>query len=162
MPLRQRLPRLFSFALDDKISVADFIGSQDRASFFQLPISQHAALELDSLTSWVNNLARDPLENDVWSWVGPTGAYTLRNYYTIMHSHMPTIQPCKWLWSRRCTLKIKVFAWLLFFVRLNTKDLLVRRHWRAGDADNLCVLCHQNTYEDHQHLFLSCNFSTRI
>ena len=34
MPLRQRLPQLFSFALDDKISVADFLDSQDRASFF--------------------------------------------------------------------------------------------------------------------------------
>ena len=153
MPLRQRLPRLFSYAFDDKISVADFIDSHDRASFFQLPISQQAAIELDSLTVWVNNLDRDPLANDVWSWVGPTGAYTSKSYYTIMHSHMVTIQPCKWLWSSRCTLKIKVFAWLLFFDRLNTKDLLVRRHWRAGDADNLCVLCHQHIYEDRQHLF---------
>lgn len=38
-------------------------------------------------------------------------------------------------------MKIKVFAWLLFFDRLNTKDLLVRRHWRSDQENNLCVLC---------------------
>ena len=79
-----------------------------------------------------------------------------------MHSHLPTIEPWKWLWSSRCMLKIMVFAWLLFFDRLNTKDLLVRRHWHDVKDDNLCVLCHQQIYEDQLHLFFSCNFSARI
>ena len=38
----------------------------------------------------------------------------------------------------------------------------MRRHLRAVEDDNLCVLCHQHTYEDHQHLFFSCNFSAEF
>ena len=59
-------------------------------------------------------------------------------------------------------MKIKVFGWLLFFDRLNTKDLLVRRHWRSIQEDNNCVLCHAHCFEDRLHLFFSCNFSYRI
>ena len=73
-----------------------------------------------------------------------------------MHSHLPTIEPCKWLWSSRCTLKIKVFAWLLFFDRLNTKDMLVRRHWRAVEDDNLCV------YATSTHMRIVCTCSLLV
>lgn len=79
-----------------------------------------------------------------------------------MHSHLPVIKPCKWLWKSKCTMKIKVFSWLLFFDRLNTKDLLVRRKWRSTDEDNLCVMCFGRNYEDMMHLFFSCNFSIRV
>lgn len=140
MPLRHKLPRLFSYDLDDKISVSDFYTCQDRSSYFQLPISQQAALELDTLNNWIHNVHMDPNENDIWSWAGSSSSYLAKSYYTIMHSHLPTIEPCRWLWASRCTLKIEVFAWLLFFDRLNTKDLLVRRHWRSLQEDNLCVL----------------------
>jgi hypothetical protein len=58
-------------------------------------------------------------------------------------------------------MKIKVFAWLLLSDRLNTRDLLKRRHWRVTD-DVHCELCPGRNYEDRTHLFFECNFSTRI
>ena len=59
-------------------------------------------------------------------------------------------------------MKMKVFGWLLFFYRLNTKDLLIRRHWRSPLDDNLCVICNVFVYEDRLHLFFNCNFSRRV
>lgn len=90
------------------------------------------------------HLQRDPLVPDVWVWSRASGSYTTRSYYAIMHSHLPTILPCQWLWQSKCTMKIKVFVWLLFFDRLNTEDLLVRRHWRSTHEDNFCVICSAN------------------
>ena len=79
-----------------------------------------------------------------------------------MHTHLPVVQPCKWLWHSRCTMKIKVFGWLVFFDRLHTKDMLVRRHWRSPLDNNLCVICNAYVYKDRAHLFIQCNFSCRV
>src|SRR4051812_37602108 len=45
--------------------------------------------------------------------------------------------------------------------RINTKDMLQRRHWRIEDGPK-CVLCVSHTLEDGNHLFFQCNFSCRI
>jgi hypothetical protein len=58
-------------------------------------------------------------------------------------------------------MKTKMFAWLLFSYRLNTRDMLQRRHWRVAD-DTHCELCPTRSYEDRSHLFFECNFSARI
>jgi hypothetical protein len=58
-------------------------------------------------------------------------------------------------------LKIKVFAWLLISDRLNTKDMIKRRHWNVTDEYH-CILCSSHTYEDRIHLFFECVFSIRI
>ena len=60
-----------------------------------------------------------------------------------------------------CTMKFKVFAWLLVKDRLNTKDLLKQRHWDVTENHN-CALCPVGAYEDRQHLFFTCNFSQRV
>ena len=47
-PLSLRLPRLFSFVLDDKVSVREFLQTQDLYSIFHLPISEQAAVAAES------------------------------------------------------------------------------------------------------------------
>ena len=58
-------------------------------------------------------------------------------------------------------MKHKFFAWLLISDRLNTRDMLKRRHWKVTD-DTHCELCFARAYEDRMHLFFECNFSQRI
>jgi hypothetical protein len=58
-------------------------------------------------------------------------------------------------------LRIKVFGWLLISDRLNTRDMLRRRHWNVSN-DLACVLCPTHWTEDWKHLFFYCNFSRRI
>ena len=124
--------------------------------------SHEAALELQVLEGWIMSLNRDPNIPHVWIWPDKSGCFSAKSFYTIMHSHLPTIQPCRWLWKSMCTMKIKVFGWLLFFDRLNTKDLLIRRHWRSPLDDSLCVIYHVFLYEVRLHLFFNCNFSRRV
>ena len=54
-----------------------------------------------------------------------------------------------------------MFVWLLLVDRLNTRNLLQRRHWNVTD-DTHCELCVTRAYEDRFHLFFTCNFSQRI
>jgi hypothetical protein len=54
-----------------------------------------------------------------------------------------------------------VFAWLLLRDRLNTRDLLQRRHWKVTD-DTHCELCPARIYEDRVNLSFDCNFSRRV
>ena len=48
-PVKERFPRLFSFTLDDKILVRDFIQDLDLEARFQLPLSPEAMDELQTL-----------------------------------------------------------------------------------------------------------------
>ena len=61
-------------------------------------------------------------------------------------------------WKSRCMPKLKVFCWLLVNNRLNTKDLMLRKHWQVEDGPH-CVLCNQNILEDVDHLFFSSSFA---
>jgi hypothetical protein len=54
-----------------------------------------------------------------------------------------------------------MFAWLLLSDRLNTKDMIQRRHWNVT-SDNTCFLCSGSCHEDRDHLFFNCLFSSRI
>src|ERR1041385_6438773 len=126
-PLRDRLPHLVYFVRDDKLSVYDFLSLEDEEILFHLPLTQQAADEYFCLKDWISNLQRDPQAADSWHWPGKYG-YTAKGFYNLMHFHMPTDQSCAWIWRSKCTMKIKVCGWLLKFDRLNTKDLLVRRH----------------------------------
>ena len=78
-----------------------------------------------------------------------------------MHSNMSFNPLLLWIWRSSCTMKIKVFAWMLIMDRLNTKDMVERRHWHMDDGV-FCLLCSLRTRETRNHLFFECNFSVRI
>ena len=56
------------------------------------------------------------------------------------------------IWRSRCPNKLKIFAWLLFRGRLNTRDNLFDKHIAAATA---CPRCNA-TSEGTQHLFIAC------
>lgn len=56
------------------------------------------------------------------------------------------------IWRSRCPNKLKIFAWLLFRGRLNTRDSLFHKHIAVATA---CPRCNA-TSEGTQHLFIAC------
>lgn len=140
--------------IDDKISVLDFLHEHDYTNFFQLPLSVEA-MEECRLLEGTQNLPINNTANNNWLWSPGKGNYSAKSFYTTMHAHMPVDEPCKWIWESRSIMKIKVFAWLMLNDRLNTRDMLVRRHWRQHNDENNCPLCPTQTLEDIYHLFLS-------
>ena len=66
-----------------------------------------------------------------------------------------------WIWKSACIMKIKVFSWVLIMDRLNTKDMVEKRHWHMEDGVN-CVLLPLDTRETRDHLLFKYNFSVRV
>lgn len=62
------------------------------------------------------------------------------------------------IWKSKCMMRHKVFAWLMLVDRLNTKDMLCRRHFDIGE-DHSCMLCPTGALETSTHLFFECQFS---
>ena len=55
-------------------------------------------------------------------------------------------------------MKIKVFGWLLLSDRLNTRNMLKRRHYNIGDNHG-CILCGSTEEETIEHMIFTCHFS---
>ena len=130
-------------------------------SMFHLPLSAQAYQELLSVQSLLQDLDIDHQASNRWVWGKDAKAYTAKRYYIHIHSTITPNPLLNWIWRSCCTMKIKMFAWMLIMDRLNTHDMLERHHWNVSDS-NLCVLCNARLKEDRDHLFFNCLFSTRV
>ena len=159
--LRAEYPRLYSYALDKQLSVKDVLLTADIVDLFYLPLSQQAYEELQLLQGKLNTVHIQATGKDVWQTVWPGGKFTSSRYYHHCFKHITASTIYKWIWGSFLMLRIKVFAWLMVSDRLNTRDMLRRRHWNVTDELH-CVLCPGHVVEDWTHLFFTCNFSIRI
>jgi hypothetical protein len=132
---------------------------EDLDSMFYWPLSIQAYQELGDIKKIIQD---NPLTqgNDQWVYIWGEH-YASASFYKHIHDYIQVPSVYKWLWKSCCIMKHKVFAWLLLSDRLNTRDLLKRRHWHVTNAEH-CVLCPGRNYEDRIHLFFECNFSRRI
>ena len=89
------------------------------------------------------------------------GVFRPRDVYQLHFKHINNDPPSCWLWKSKCNSKHKFFAWLVLHDRVNTKDMLIRRHWNVTNNHD-CILCRAGSYEDWRHLFFNCVFSTHI
>jgi hypothetical protein len=99
--------------------------------------------------------------HDTWLKRKGKGVYNPSLLYKLHFSTLLNHIPSGWLWKSKCTSKHNFFAWLILHDIINTKDMLLRRHWNVTNNHN-CVLCHDSSHEDWRHLFFNCMFSTRI
>ena len=73
--LKDRFPRLHSFAIDDMISVKNFFDYQSMVEGFHLPFSSEAYLELSQLQALLQPISLDPNEKDIWKWPSKSGEF---------------------------------------------------------------------------------------
>jgi hypothetical protein len=158
-PMMNRFPRLFSFVLDGNLSAARVYAQEDLTLLFHLPLSILAFEEFGQLQEL---MLQNPLslDRDVWTYCWGE-SYRPSLFYSHIHKHLQVPKVYSWLWKSCCTMKFKVFAWLLLSDRLNTRDLLQQRHWKVAE-DTHCELCPSHSYEHRIYLFFECNFSARI
>jgi hypothetical protein len=159
VPMRHIFPQLFSYVLEENLSAANVYASHDMSEMFQRPISVQAFQEFEQLQVIMEE---NPISDheDCWSYVWGE-KYSSANFYAHNHKHIQVSGVYKWLWKSCSTLKTKVFAWLVLRDRINTRDMLQRRHWNVTN-DKHCELCPGRLYEDIVHLLFECTFSRRI
>jgi hypothetical protein len=82
----------------------------------------------------------------------------LQVFYKLMIAHLPKDIALNAIWKSKAFPKLKVFSWLLMMDRLNTRDLMIRKHWHLDSAP-VCVICTEGTLEMRDHLFFECDFA---
>ena len=155
--LCDRFPRLFSFALNEDISIASISSVTELSSCFALPLSVEAFDELNQVSRILEETQIIPTATDqrhfVWG-----KKYTPSRYYRFLFKQVPKDKALNSIWSSKALPKLKVFLWLLMHDRLNTKDLMLRKNWHI-ESGSECVLCHDGNLEARDHLFFGCQFA---
>ena len=127
-PLENTCGRLMSYAKDSLLSDQEALNTTELTDLFNLPLSAQAYDELMLLDDILQN-HRSDLAKDCWNWKsGNMGKYTAKKFYTMVHAPIQSNPLLNWIWKSCCILKTKVFAWLVIMDRINTKDMILRRH----------------------------------
>jgi hypothetical protein len=87
--LCDQFPRLFSFALDEDINVAELAHAQDLSSKFYLPVLVQAYEELHQILSHLDALVSGPRVNDSRIFPWGNSIYTSVRYYNFVFEQAP-------------------------------------------------------------------------
>ena len=137
--LQDQLPRLFSFSVQEDVTISTYYLNNDPIAQFALPLLVEAASELDVLNRLIDDLDRDMGMPDQWLYVWGVSEYRTKKFYKFFFRDIIPVPVLPLIWKTKCVMKLKVFAWLLIQDRLNTRDMLARRHCPISDIS--CVIC---------------------
>ena len=122
---------------------------EDTADGFHLPLSVEAFQEYNDLQIILSDVS---LGTGPDRWIcnlSKKGVYYPKAFYLQNFAATPNHVPSIWIWKSKCMSKHKVFAWLLLHDRLNTKEMMLRRHWKVAE-NNDCGLCPSHVLEDRK------------
>ena len=90
-----------------------------------------------------------------WS-LSSSSLFTVKSFFSILTNHIdPTPSfPIDFVWYLLAPFKVKSFAWLVTFKKVNTNDMLqLRRSYKALSSD-VCLLCMESG-ETVDHIFFT-------
>jgi hypothetical protein len=162
-----RYPMIYSIAIDTDVSLQTILACQDLGQLgehFATPISVRALDELTDIEANLQMLKSDATRrsiSDRWAFFLQNGVYSSMAFYKYAFSGLQVSVIFKKLWKSRCLNKQKVFAWLILVDRINTRDMMNRRHWVVTSGLD-CAICGRSERETKEHLFFNCGFARRI
>ena len=151
-------PHAFSFAMHEDTSIKGFLETTSLAEAFHLPLSPQALSEVRDIQLLSLHMSPTTSVNDVWHYIWGKTEYRSPDYYQYFFRDAHAHPIFKSLWRSHCIMRIKVFGWLLFHDRLNTRNMLKQRHYDIGD-DHSCLLCGGPDEATGAHMRFTCPFS---
>jgi hypothetical protein len=139
-------PVLFSFALHKDCTVE----SQYRQNSWNIQLhpnlSYQAESELHALLQILQNHRPYPDKTDAREFSYPVPKISTANAYRLLSFHGSLWIPANYIWLHTIPQNGKVFLWLAFRDRLNTKANMVNKNW---NEDPHCSLCPALETADH-------------
>ena len=157
--LQSKFPHLFTYATNTNITLATYLNNQDIQANFQLPLSQVAMEEFHSFNDYIHSQMQNLQGNDVWTYSWGNAIYSSQKLYKKAFTSITPPDPFRWIWRTKLSKKIKVFIWLLLRDRINSRNLLKRKHFIDENEEANCVMCHPAPEETTYHLVFQCPFS---
>jgi hypothetical protein len=136
----EHCPRAFSFALDEDVSVKQFLSAPRLVDNFSLPVSPEAMTEIRVLQTASRHIDFASANPDRWCYIWGSPKYTSQKYYQYYFKDITPHAAFNRIWKSKCTPKLKFFCWLLLSNRLNTQNMLQRRQMQPNAGFN-CPLC---------------------
>lgn len=155
--LQEELNSLFCFAKSEDISFKGFRELNILDQTLHLPLSVQALQQWQLPANLIQEMVISQ-DLDQWTYQWNSQQYQSKKVYNLFFSHIQPAGPITSIWKSKCTLKLKVFIWLLLMDRLNTKELLQRKHFNT-QGGIMCVTCNSMLTEDSLHLFFTCPFA---
>jgi len=157
-PLANKYPNLYSYAKARHMSLQSCLAPTNCLNIFRLPMSRVAYNEFLSFQEELEFFRSKSDMDDIWiyKWKSPT--YRSSKFYQKHFESIVPPMPYKWIWQSKCMPRIKFFTWLLLNDRLNTRDMLRRRH-QVLEEGYQCVMHQQNIDETLHLLFFYCSSS---
>jgi hypothetical protein len=147
-PLSLIYPALYTHHLSPQARVADVMQSGIEANL-RPRLTSAASADLSSLLVLLQeqHFSAEPDRRTMLC-----GApFSSKEAYIQLHSHLANADLMP-IWKSRLPHRIRVFAWLLYMDRLNTREKLANK---TIIDDSSCPLC-ADSVEDREHLFFSC------
>jgi hypothetical protein len=158
--LINELPRLFSFARNKRVPIANYLANPEVQQNFYTPLSQQALEELNQLEQMMDQAQQSQLDNDVWGYIWGNNQYSSSRFYSLSFKYIEAPAPFSWIWKAKIAKKLKIFVWLVFRDRINSRNLLRRKNFSIG-GNYSCVLCSLELEELTYHLIFQCSFAER-
>jgi hypothetical protein len=153
----EHYPRAFSFAINEDVSVQNFLVANSLGDNFYLPLSPEALEEVRLLQHDCSGTELTQ-GNDTWSYAWGDN-YTSSDFYKFCFKDITPHPSFLWIWKSKCVPKMKFFCWLVLSDRLNTRNMLRRRKFNISTGYE-CLLCDNPPEETIEHLIFTCPFST--
>jgi hypothetical protein len=97
--LDEAFPRLFSFAKNQDISVAEFLQNNIIEDQFHTPLSNEAFQEYQELQNLIQNLQIQEKEKDKWHYIWGTDRYSSKKFYNLPYKNIKPPPPFQWIWN---------------------------------------------------------------
>ncbi|XP_073355555.1 uncharacterized protein [Aegilops tauschii subsp. strangulata] len=157
-PLMEIYHGAFSFYINEDEPVAKIITATDPSLIFHLPLSTQAREEVRGIQQGTMHVLLDEGCTDAWE-CNLGGAFSSKLYYDNCLRDTAADDAFRWLWKAKSPIKFKMFGWLSFLDRLNTRNMLRRTHFVMEGNTYTCMLCQNPPKETVEHLFFTCPFS---
>jgi hypothetical protein len=112
--LQNKFPKLYSFAKNKEISVAQFLLNNQIENQFHLPLSEQAFQEYQDLQQLIQQIQVGPESKDLWEYIWGNSKYTASKLYHLLFKNLSPPQQFIWIWDSKCANKIRIFTWLLY------------------------------------------------
>lgn len=126
--LAPRFPRCYSFAKSERLSVKDVKDSENLLALSNLPLSAEAFHEFQEICDNIYSLDLVDSESDSLSCSNDVNSFSSKRFHGFCFKDLPPDRVLGWIWKSKCVPKLKVFFWLLLNDRVNTFDMMDRRH----------------------------------
>lgn len=156
IPLRDTMPELFSFAVQQDISINEAMTHEELSDLFHTPMSLTAFQQLGQLQQLLSSIPIND-QNDTWAYAWNSKDYSATSMYNFLRQGTTAPPIFMKIWKSAVMPRYKIFFWLLLHDRINTRGLLHRKNFYLPSVN--CAICTLESDETILHLFWDCPFA---